>query len=180
MQASVRNLLLDICPPDQLSIGNAWQARLTHVGSITGFAIGSLDLNNIPLIRELGGEKFRKVCILAEIILVITVWMTCTVEEKERPQSLDRQGSGQIRQALTNIKLAIIKLPKPVRRVCFVQLFAYMAWCVLLLPIVSILTLVAGSRSYSTRRSTLAKLWLTSANMTPLSMKRPRKGTRRC
>jgi solute carrier family 45 protein 1/2/4 len=128
MQASVRNLLLDICPAEQLSKGNAWQARLTHIGNITGFAIGFLPLDQIPIIRSLGGSQFRKFCVIAEIILVVTVWATCTTPEKERQQSLERQSAGQIGQAIANIKVAIVKLPKPIRRVCFVQLFAFMGW----------------------------------------------------
>jgi solute carrier family 45 protein 1/2/4 len=42
MQASVRNLLLDLCPPEQLSIGNAWHGRMTHTGNIIGYAIGAV------------------------------------------------------------------------------------------------------------------------------------------
>lgn len=101
---------------------------MTHTGNIIGFAIGFLPLNRIPIIRSLGGSQFRKFCVITEIILVFTIWATCTIQEKERPQSLERQGSGQISQAITNIKVAITQLPKPIRRVCFVQLFAFMGW----------------------------------------------------
>ena len=31
-QASLRNLLLDVTPQEQLSIANAWQARMLHAG----------------------------------------------------------------------------------------------------------------------------------------------------
>jgi hypothetical protein len=42
----------------------------------------------MPLLRLLGGSQFRKFCVLAMIILVITVWITCwTQEEQERPQT---------------------------------------------------------------------------------------------
>lgn len=40
LQASLRNLLLDIAPSDQLSLGNAWHGRMTHAGNIIGTAIG--------------------------------------------------------------------------------------------------------------------------------------------
>lgn len=36
---------------------------------------------------------------------------------------------------LENIYSAITSLPKPVRRVCFVQLFAFMGWCDALLVV---------------------------------------------
>jgi hypothetical protein len=31
---------------------------------------------------------------------------------------------------MDNIYNAIVKLPKPIRRVCLVQVFAFMGWCV--------------------------------------------------
>lgn len=34
----------------------------------------------------------------------------------------------KFQDVLLNIKVAIINLPKPVRRVCYVQLFAFMGW----------------------------------------------------
>jgi solute carrier family 45 protein 1/2/4 len=128
MQASVRNLLLDLCPPEQLSVGNAWQARFTHTGNIIGYAIGGLRLEQMPIVRLLGGSQFRKFCIIAEVILIVTVYATCTMKEKKRETSLERQGAGQLSQAITNISSAITKLPKPIRRVCFVQMFAFMGW----------------------------------------------------
>lgn len=36
LQASLRNLLLDITPPSQLNAGNAWHGRMTHLGNIVG------------------------------------------------------------------------------------------------------------------------------------------------
>jgi solute carrier family 45 protein 1/2/4 len=40
LQASLRNLLLDVTPPEQLSAGNAWHGRMTHAGNIIGFGFG--------------------------------------------------------------------------------------------------------------------------------------------
>jgi solute carrier family 45, member 1/2/4 len=41
LQASLRNLLLDITPASQLSAGNAWHGRMTHAGNIIGFGFGA-------------------------------------------------------------------------------------------------------------------------------------------
>lgn len=39
----------------------------------------------MPVLRLLGGDQFRKFCVVSMTILVITVWITCwTQEEKER------------------------------------------------------------------------------------------------
>lgn len=40
LQASLRNLLLDIAPPGQLNDGNAWHGRMTNAGNIVGFGFG--------------------------------------------------------------------------------------------------------------------------------------------
>jgi hypothetical protein len=40
LQASLRNLLLDIAPPEQLSAGNAWHGRMLHAGNIIGYGFG--------------------------------------------------------------------------------------------------------------------------------------------
>jgi solute carrier family 45, member 1/2/4 len=40
LQASLRNLLLDLTPQDQLNAGNAWHGRMTHAGNIIGYGFG--------------------------------------------------------------------------------------------------------------------------------------------
>ncbi|CCL99450.1 uncharacterized protein FIBRA_01468 [Fibroporia radiculosa] len=109
LQASLRNLLLDVTPPQQLNAG-------------------FLPLANMPILRLLGGDQFRKFCVVSMAILVITVWITCfTQEEKERDPKRIEKGS-KLKDVLDNIYNAIVKLPKPIRRVCYVQVFAFMGW----------------------------------------------------
>lgn len=109
LQASLRNLLLDVTPAEQLGKANAWHGRMTHAGNILGevhshadwcsvsassidtpparegFTFGMLNLAGWKVLRPLGGDQFRKVCVVSVIILVITVWITVvTQQEKER------------------------------------------------------------------------------------------------
>jgi len=131
LQASLRNLLLDITPPAQLNSGNAWHGRMTHAGNIIGYGFGFLPLAKLPIIRLISGNQFRKFCVICIIILVITVVITCYChEEKEgvKPTNQPSGGSGQLREMMHNIYIAATNLPKPIRRVCFVQLFAFMGW----------------------------------------------------
>jgi solute carrier family 45, member 1/2/4 len=89
LQASLRNLLLDITPPEQLNAANAWHSRMTNAGNIVGFGFGFLPLASLPLLRLLGGDQFRKFCVVSIILLVITVWITCwSQEEKSREDVL--------------------------------------------------------------------------------------------
>jgi len=61
------------------------------------------------------------------VVLVITVWITCwTQEERERPNK--QAGSSHLRKILGNIRAAILKLPLPIKKVCAVQVFAFMGW----------------------------------------------------
>jgi len=145
LQASLRNLLLDITPADQLNVGNAWHSRMTQAGNIVGYGFGFFPLEDIPFLRWIGGSQFRKFCILVLVVLVTTVWITCwTQEEQERQKKhsekkcvvmnvlgalVDRLlmqcGNSQI---LGNIRAAILKLPLPIKKVCAVQVFAFMGW----------------------------------------------------
>ncbi|KAF8663452.1 hypothetical protein AX16_001022 [Volvariella volvacea WC 439] len=127
LQASLRNLLLDVTPPSQLSAGNAWHGRMTNAGNIIGFGFGFLPLTKIPIIRWLGDDQFRNFCVICIIILVITVWITCAChEEQERPQQHEPEGS--FHEIFSNIHVALVNLPKAIRRVCYVQIFAFMGW----------------------------------------------------
>ncbi|KAG8865363.1 hypothetical protein FRB96_000253 [Tulasnella sp. 330] len=116
LQASLRNLLLDITPAEQLGKANAWHGRMTHAGNILGgssdrvigiesdsgadpwlpgFTFGFMNLAGWKILQPLGGDQFRKVCIVSVIIVVSTVWLTCvTQHEKERPvDALNRESS---------------------------------------------------------------------------------------
>ncbi|KIJ56704.1 hypothetical protein M422DRAFT_57368 [Sphaerobolus stellatus SS14] len=126
LQASLRNLLLDVTPPEQLSSGNAWHGRMTHAGNILGYGFGFLNLTEWPILRSLGGTQFRKVCMVGIIIIVVTVWVTCWTQE-EVPQSQNTEHSN-LKEIYGSIRSAVVSLPNPVKKVCFVQLFAFMAW----------------------------------------------------
>jgi len=127
LQASLRNLLLDITPPPQLNAGNAWHGRMTHAGNIIGFGFGFLPLANLPVLRLLGGDQFRKFCVLSMAILVVTVWITCFYHEEKERLHIHRKRS-KLQDVIENIFNTVINLPQPIRRVCYVQVFAFMGW----------------------------------------------------
>lgn len=98
------------------------------------------------MLRMLGGSQFRKFCIVGIVILVLTVWITCWTQEEPRRKSESKEerlyashfrrscvlsvGCSGTREVLNNIYKAVLELPKPIQKVCFVQIFAFMAWCV--------------------------------------------------
>lgn len=128
LQASLRNLLLDVAPPSQLNAGNAWHGRMTNAGNIIGYGFGFLPLAQLPIIRLLGGDQFRKFCIICIVILVTTVVITCVCHEEEERPARSQRTQGRARDVYDNIRTAMFNLPRPIRRVCYVQLFAFMGW----------------------------------------------------
>ncbi|KAI0750774.1 MFS general substrate transporter [Daedaleopsis nitida] len=128
LQASLRNLLLDVTPPEQLNAGNAWHSRMLNAGNIVGYGFGFLPLANMPILRLLGGSQFRKFCVVCMIILTITVWITCWTQEEQVREPRRIEKNNGMRDILKNIWATIWSLPKPIRRVCYVQIFAFMGW----------------------------------------------------
>lgn len=129
LQASLRNLLLDITPPDQLNAGNAWHSRMSQAGNIIGYGFGFIPLAKLPFLSFLGGDQFRKFCVVSMSILVATVWITCFChEEKASTEKKYSQRRGKFGEILENIYSAITTLPIPIRKVCLVQVFAFMGW----------------------------------------------------
>lgn len=54
---------------------------------------GFLPLAQLPILRLIGGDQFRKFCVISTIILVITVWITCWTQEETTRESrrVDKQ-----------------------------------------------------------------------------------------
>ena len=48
---------------------------------------GFLPLAQLPILRLLGGDQFRKFCVVSTIILVVTVWITCWTQEETARES---------------------------------------------------------------------------------------------
>lgn len=93
----------------------------------------------MPIIRLVGGGQFRKgehpappaliqVCIVALALLVLTVWITCWTQEEQEKESIFGERRSKIRDIVYTIYKAARHLPKPVRRVCIVQIAAFMGW----------------------------------------------------
>ena len=49
LQASLRNLLLDVTPPEQLNAANAWHSRMLNAGNIVGYGFGMSPVHAVTL-----------------------------------------------------------------------------------------------------------------------------------
>ena len=124
------------------------RSSLLNAVDSTQFRLGFLPLADLPIIRLLGGDQFRKFCVICIVVLVATVWITCACHHEEARSKTQRTqrylslyffvncfyskpfGRSSMRDVFNNIFDALTHLPKPIRRVCYVQLFAFMGWSV--------------------------------------------------
>lgn len=136
LQAAARALILDTAPSSQHSRANAWHGRMTHVGNIAGYASGWYDLSSSKLLSWLGGGQFRKYAVLSMVGVTTCSIVTCiSIQEQPRGANEGSSATGiysKIKEALHHIWQSIRRLPRPVRRICIVQLFAFMGWFPLL------------------------------------------------
>lgn len=153
LQASARALILDRLDAKDVDRGNAWQGRMTHLGNILGYSAGYLDLSSLRVLRPLGGDQFRKFAIIALTGLIVSVGLTTIFigegseeEEEDRRQLQTSTFSSSAlpkhtgeerdrwpllkacRTSVSSIWHALLRLPRPIRRVCLVQVFAFMGW----------------------------------------------------
>ncbi|BGP19706.1 hypothetical protein JCM10213_005425 [Rhodosporidiobolus nylandii] len=130
LQASLRALTLDVSPPSTLSSTNAWLARHTHLANILGYLLGFTDLGHSPLLHFLGGGQFRKLAVLACLVMVACVAVTCVSgKEEAREEPEENEGAWmRLKGVVSEVADNVRTLPKSVRRVCYVQFFAWTAW----------------------------------------------------
>jgi solute carrier family 45 protein 1/2/4 len=102
---------------------------MCQAGNIVGYGFGFIPLAKLPFLSFLGGDQFRKFCVVSMTILIVTVWITCFChEEKASVVRKNSQRRGKFGEILENIYSAMTTLPRPIRRVCLVQIFAFMGW----------------------------------------------------
>ncbi|KAN0064842.1 hypothetical protein ACQY0O_001899 [Thecaphora frezii] len=132
LQAASRALILDVAPSSQQSIANAWHGRMTHTGNVVGYLCGWFDLGGWKGLSWLGGGQFRRFAVVSLLGMLSCVIATVSAIEEKTPQPCASHPAPsvwqQLRGIVDNVWQTTRRLPRPVRRVCLVQLFAYMGW----------------------------------------------------
>ncbi|KAJ2725838.1 hypothetical protein GGI07_001045 [Coemansia sp. Benny D115] len=131
MQASLRALIVDVLPTEQQDRGTAWASRMIGVGNVTGYLMGFMDLaQNLPF---LGSTQMQVLTSLAIGILATTIAVTCwftneiPISRSSARAAATGEGGGGL-QALGLMLAAARALPPVVKRVCRIQLFAWIGW----------------------------------------------------
>ncbi|GAA5973043.1 hypothetical protein JCM11641_000380 [Rhodosporidiobolus odoratus] len=125
LQASTRDLVLDLAPSTQQNTANAWGARISDLASIIGYLAGYLDLTTWSFLNWVGAGQFRRLAYISVVVLVATVTWTCC-SQKEKKGVEDPGGDGGLKGMCKELWGNIKALPPQTRRVCYVQFFAWM------------------------------------------------------
>lgn len=139
LQAASRALILDVAPSEQQTIANAWQGRMTHAGNVVGYFCGWVDLASWKGLKWLGAGQFRRFAMISLLAMVscVSVTIGCISEHaadrrfelaQERGRGVLVGVWGKVKDTVQDVWQAIRRLPRSVRRVCLVQLFAFMGW----------------------------------------------------
>ncbi|KAI9027566.1 major facilitator superfamily domain-containing protein [Phycomyces nitens] len=127
VQASCRALLVDSLPPSQQEDGTAWAGRMVGMGNVIGYFMGYADL--VSAFPFLGNTQLKVLCVFASLVLIICDGITCyAVKERVLSKDSRKTSRGSPFKAFSDIGKHIWNLPKPIRRICNVQFFAWIGW----------------------------------------------------
>ncbi|KAJ2797962.1 hypothetical protein H4R20_004994, partial [Coemansia guatemalensis] len=125
LQGSLRSLIVDVLPAARQDAGTAWAARMIGIGNVSGYLMGFLDLAR--LLPFLGSTHMQILTTIASVTLATTVSITCycTTETPIPPQP---SAPGDGLRAFTALFTSIGKLPKVIKDIFRIELFAWIGW----------------------------------------------------
>ncbi|KAA8915389.1 hypothetical protein TRICI_002467 [Trichomonascus ciferrii] len=141
IQAAARAYIVDNVPTHQQQIANAWAARMTGIGNIIGYVLGSMNLPQA--FPYLGNSQFKVLSACASIALVITVVPACWYIGENDPntdpsvQKIAQQQEESVKAITRTSKLvqvwrdtvrAISNLSPQTWLICKVQFFAWIGY----------------------------------------------------
>ncbi|KDQ54090.1 hypothetical protein JAAARDRAFT_136172 [Jaapia argillacea MUCL 33604] len=130
VQAVDRALLVDTLPTSEQANGNAWIARMLGIGSVAAFFVGNIDLTAIfPML----GKTQLEVLSIITITLLIIPHLTMSYCVKEKVLLYFKYlGSSQAEKGvIAELRLlwdTMFTLPRVIRQICYIQLFAWIGW----------------------------------------------------
>ncbi len=128
LQFGLRALVVDACSGAQQDESSAWVARITTTSNILGYLAAAIDLRRWA--PWSGYSQFQLLCIMSSISLAVTVLVTCLAGQEDTLSAMapSMYGSQSVLHKLGLLYGAFPRLPKQLKRVCFVQFFAWMGW----------------------------------------------------
>jgi len=131
LQVIARALILDHASASEQNEANAWHGRMLHIGNIVGYWCGWVDLASWPWLAWLGGGQFRRFAVLSLVCMGVCVGITCATTHESnsrRSMPLDESMWRLVARSIHQVYDVGRALPRPILRVCLVQVFATMSW----------------------------------------------------
>ncbi|EER27286.1 general alpha-glucoside permease, putative [Coccidioides posadasii C735 delta SOWgp] len=128
VQAAIRAFIVDNAPAHQQESANAWASRLTGIGNILGYISGYLDLPKV--LPFFGNTQFKVLCVIASLALGTTLLISCLyIQERDpRLEGPPRSKNPGVICFFKQVFASIKRLPPQIRKVCEVQLCAWVGW----------------------------------------------------
>ncbi|WPH00757.1 Hypothetical protein R9X50_00358700 [Acrodontium crateriforme] len=128
-QSTCRALVVDTLPVEKQQLGSAWVSRMSGVGQLLIYGIGSLDLKRM-MGNFLGESQFKKLCIVTAFTMLSTQGLTCWMVQ-ERVLVADGRASdsnGGLMSVLTQIYSTTRNLPESIQAICRVQFWSWIGY----------------------------------------------------
>ncbi|KAL4796978.1 major facilitator superfamily domain-containing protein [Aspergillus venezuelensis] len=129
VQACARSLIVDTLPIPQQQAGSAWATRMSAVGQLIGYVVGSLDIVTI-FGTAFGDTQFKQMTVIAALALLAAVAIT-SYSVKERILVTARDSDGKKAgtfQVLTQLFKTTMDLPPRIQAICWAQFWAWIGW----------------------------------------------------
>ncbi|GBF59851.1 general alpha-glucoside permease [Trichophyton mentagrophytes] len=128
VQAAIRAFIVDNAPAHQQEAANAWASRLTGIGNIVGYISGYLKLPEI--FPFFGNTQFKVLCVIASMCLGLTLLASCSyiTERDPRLEGPPTSENPGVLAFFVQVFKSIRRLPPRIRKVCEVQLCAWIGW----------------------------------------------------
>lgn len=121
---SCRTIVIDMLPKDRQKAANAWGGRMTSVGHLLSYYLGSLNLEGIF------GTQLKGICTVSAVALFSCVGITClSVTERVLVAPLYRPSRwAQLRFKLGMLWSHVVNLDPELASIFRVQLYGWFSW----------------------------------------------------
>ncbi|KAE8321730.1 MFS/sugar transport protein-domain-containing protein [Aspergillus sergii] len=128
VQACCRSLIVDTLPIPSQQAGSAWATRMSAIGQLISYVIGSIDTVSI-FGTTIGDTQFKQMTVIAALSLLIAVLVTCyAVKERVLVTARDSEGKAGAFQVMSQLFKTTMDLPPRIQAICWAQFWAWIGW----------------------------------------------------
>ncbi|KAJ0426224.1 major facilitator superfamily domain-containing protein [Aspergillus carlsbadensis] len=128
VQACARSLIVDTLPIPSQQAGSAWATRMSAVGQLIGYVIGSIDTVSV-FGTSIGDTQFKQMTVIAALALLVAVTVTSySVKERVLITPRDSDGKAGAFQVLSQLLKTTMDLPPRIQAICWAQFWAWIGW----------------------------------------------------